>query len=109
MKDKYEALEGKEVECIVKGLKNFTAIVTGCDKDIGLTIQRKSNNDYVGCVTGPSSHLWLPEFDKALYEATFSDIVEMIEAGVYNETEILDKHYGGCNVQPATEEVCSFV
>ena len=89
----YSYLEGKEVKYFCCGnttdRPSFIGIVTGCDYEIGFTIQNKDNLDhYLSCYPGPTGHktlhktkhyLYNPEF----YDSEFQTAIEMIERGEY--------------------------
>ncbi|MBI9082701.1 MAG: hypothetical protein JEZ11_03830 [Desulfobacterales bacterium] len=77
-------LEGK----IVK-LKNWKdekrAIITGCDKDIGITLMSVDKTKYLYCLVGPSA----PNFRdsrlaRTYHEEVFPKLVKMLQEGCFD-------------------------
>jgi len=87
-KNDYSHLEGKELTW--HGYEDdevFTAIVIGCDYDVGITIVNKEDCEHrLTCLNGSVSPYGIT--DCIDYDALFYTIIEMIEKGEYscNET-----------------------
>lgn len=87
----YEELEGKVIDWI-QGGRAIKAVVSGCNRDIGITL--KANQHYpetdfsfeieegleFTCLNGPHS----PHPTSRKYNALFTAAVNMIEAGFYS-------------------------
>ena len=118
MEDKdYSIYEGKEVKMIFPWGEDIKGIVTGCDYDIGISIQDINDKDsYLFCGTGPSSPLWEWESEDheeelKQYKMIFEYIISCIEKGFisYREAdnfiELVSNTRGG---QDASASTCSF-
>ena len=82
-----EALEGKEIKWGGRnGWKETTAIVAGCDPDIGISIVREDNTEEeLSCLPGPVSEEH--HFFENNYVPLFELMVGMIKKGHYRPTE----------------------
>ncbi len=110
----YPELEGKEI--IVKGFEaNHPGIVTGCNYDIGITIEHRDQKGfYLSCLNGPSSRQWKEASNndktKSIYPALFYNRVVAIKKGIYNfaKTDLLHKLV---NIQAGvtSADSCSFI
>lgn len=112
MKRDYPELEGKEIKFICS-LGEYRGIVTGCNYDIGISIQDKDDmSEYLLCFIGKHA----PNFGgfgsggKRIHKKVFKNIVKQIQFGTYN-TEITDKIFDEglivCGNQPKAED-CPF-
>ena len=89
MREDYSKLEGMEVK-FPKRTKPEIGVVTGCDYDIGIVIQRKYGSDYILCLYGPAApdKPRLRRSPKEVYRRLFLCIVKQIKAGRIISTEI---------------------
>ena len=93
MKTRYEKLEGKEVVCRFKDGEEVKGIVSGCDPDIGVSVEilgwYDKSDRYLICLNGRTSPAWIEMYDD-FYEDLFECIVEKLETG-FCEAEFCDK------------------
>jgi len=113
----YSVLEGREVKFVDLNNKynvnNKIGIVVGCDRDIGITIINKyDENEYLLCHPGPSSSQMAGKED--MVEgclAVFDFTVALIRDGVI-DTVVLEEHIENVadwNVtKDASQETCPF-
>ena len=87
----YEKFEGKEVVCIA-GDNQIVGIVTGCDRDIGISIQAKDDKKrYLLCLIGPSAPNFESHFVKGrTYYKRFRFILDCIKRGKIVSEELLE-------------------
>ena len=91
--------------------------VVGCDYDVGITIQHRSNKDiYLICLLGPSS----PQVKKSpvllnqakkTYDAMFNLSVKMIKEGLYDASkcDAIFMDLCGINIRSdASAKTCAF-
>lgn len=112
--DKYEELEGKIIDCYNEGIHKKGRVV-GCDPDIGITIVDKDDpNDYLLCLIGPSSPLWIKNnegYCKKRHKILFEELVDQIKKGKHDwpETKKLwSAHFKKAIVGKASAEFCAF-
>ena len=110
----YSKLEGKEVKYIDRHGAIRTAIVTGFDKDFGLTIQEKDTKEYIMCLVGHASPLiknCIGPSKKHLQKLNRL-AAEMIQKGVFEVKQILRLYEKGIKRSPkyakSTEKTCPF-
>lgn len=81
----FEYLEGKEVEYNYIDGETTTAIVAGCDYDIGITLVEKGNpKNYLFCTPGPCSPNGLDQYPIdgfESYDEEFFNMVEQLKVG----------------------------
>ena len=93
MEKDYAKYEGCIVE--LKGYEDYNVggetqgVVTGCDYDIGISIQGVKDRDvYISCLNGPSSKNFKNHhITEEQYKIIFEDRIGIIERGVYNIKE----------------------
>jgi len=106
----YENLEGKEILFIVCGMP-ILAIVTGCDSDLGISIQRKTSKEYLMCLNGPMSPISKDPrsgFNAEKYSSEFEGVVKMIRSGVVKATALMLLFGTGKRVDEPTAGHCPF-
>lgn len=111
--DKYEAQEGKVIEFISAEDDHYIGLVVGCDEMVGITIVDNDNHDeYLFCITGPSSPLWHKSFSKKVVSSSISFIRDQIESGVFRSDELWAfRDSLGSTSSPGhnpSQETCSF-
>lgn len=109
----YSLLEGKVVTFIDRHGKEWKAVVTGCDKDIGITLQDSHDHvRYLMCLVGRCApgNAW-SDVSADTYETFFDMIIEQIDNGVVD----CDPHHVFMRERCSQEEVgrstaksCSF-
>ena len=84
----YSYLEGKELIFEIIGEPNKIGIVTGCDYNIGITIQEKKTNDYLLCLTGPKAPNYITDDQSGkLHKTRFFRLVRAIKKGIITERD----------------------
>jgi hypothetical protein len=114
----YKSLEGKVINFINREGDKKSAIIAGCNKDIGITIKEYNKNGTVGsplfCWHGPSSVKSRKEhysYTKADW-LSFKHMIKMLRNGYFSEKEDADFDISvGLEVDfncLASEESCPF-
>jgi len=87
-KKDYPELEGfKLTYC--NGIKDYDAVVVGCNYDIGITIMTKDKKRYLSCMQGPSSPQYNPNAcDATNYSAQFYSYIRRIRTRYVNGDEL---------------------
>ena len=104
--------EGKLVMISYADGEKRQGIVTGYDKDIGITIQDFETKKYILCLNGPSSPVDCNPIDEHTHKILFKYITGCISIGKYNmaiENRFIKKllHYNP-NCDHITSEDCPF-
>lgn len=111
--DKYEAQEGKVIDFYDGCGHHYKALVVGCDKTVGITIINNENHDdYLYCITGPSSPLWDKDFPNEIVLKIITFIRDQIKKGVVCMKDKKTFQYSlgctrTCGHNPS-QESCSF-
>jgi len=85
----YTQLEGKEVLYTVSG-DDIIGIVSGCDYDIGITIQAKDDKThYLLCLVSPLTYKGKEDYPKAEYRKLFLSVIKAIKKGVFEINSIV--------------------
>ena len=90
--------EGKTVAYYMGKQTIVSGVVTGCDKDIGVTIQTADKKGYLACLHGPSSPARRDSSaPKSHVKMMFDLMVDMIEAGFVDAVKLIEAngHYSG--------------
>ena len=98
---KYTAEECEKLEGKIVRYKNkwfhpfkFSALVVGCDPEIGITVvDNKNKNQNLYCLPGRSSNEWHDSLDEC-YERCFESTVEMIKTGFIDCEEVERIRFG---------------
>jgi len=105
-------LEGKIITWEGDNGEEHSALIVGCDRDIGITIvNAEDKNDYFYCLSGPSSPHYPSdpttpeniEEDKLMFDS----VVKMLKKGYFNYKELAGEPITILNRNPSIE-TCSF-
>jgi hypothetical protein len=88
----HKSLEGKEILFTNLTWKNEPAIITGCNKDIGISIQRKADKEtYLYCLLCPTSPNYPFKGEKDKIKRTnfrYKEVVKQLLRGYINTEEL---------------------
>ena len=105
----YSELEGKIVKYSMFG-KITLCRITGCDPDIGITIQTLDGS-YQTCYRGPSSTNGLGTFTKTGHKRVFKAFIKILLTGSYTCEDLerlAEKEHSYGVAGHASAETCAF-
>jgi hypothetical protein len=108
----YSYLEGKIIKVTAGDRFQYKGIVSGCDYDIGITIQNADDHDnYLVCLHGTCSPYKIAAAaannDLQLYKKVFNKIIKDIQTGHLDQFELEDLVGRASDKQPSAD-TCPF-
>lgn len=96
----------KKISYISRNGNELTALVVGCDRDIGITIVKEDDHEhYLYCCIGPSSPIWEACWEEENYFRDYAMAAARIETGLFDCRE---QFAGKGNIGQSGADTCPF-